>query len=93
MNELIYHTITPAAQEVGGDYMLILTADSTIDEIVQYILSSKVIWFYDGALYHPSNAAPAASVAVKVTLSPSHGSASDTVADVTPLPAVIAAQT
>lgn len=48
MNELIYHTITPAAQEVGGDYMLILTADSTIDEIVQYILSSKVIWFYDG---------------------------------------------
>ena len=52
MNELIYHTITPAAQEVGGDYMLILTADSTIDEIVQYILSSKVIWFYDGALYH-----------------------------------------
>nr|DAM09173.1 MAG TPA: hypothetical protein [Caudoviricetes sp.] len=32
-------------------------------------------------------------MAVKVTLSPSHGSASDTVADVTPLPAVIAAQT
>ena len=46
MNELIYHTITPTAQEVGGDYMLILTADSTIDDI------SKVIWFYDGALYH-----------------------------------------
>lgn len=41
MNELIYHTITPAAQEVGGDYMLILTADSTIDEIVQYILPAK----------------------------------------------------
>lgn len=52
MNELIYHTITPAAQEVGGDYMLILTADSTIDDIVQYILANKVIWFYDGALYH-----------------------------------------
>ena len=52
MNELIYHTITPTAQEVGGDYMLILTADSTIQEIVQYILSSKVIWFYDGMLYH-----------------------------------------
>ena len=52
MNELIYHTITQSAQEVGGDYMLILTADSTIDEIVQYILSSKVIWFYDGAQYH-----------------------------------------
>ena len=52
MNELIYHTITSTAQEVGGDYMLILTADSTIDDIVQYILSSKVIWFYDGALYH-----------------------------------------
>lgn len=32
--------------------MLILTADSTIDEIVQYILSNKVIWFYDGAQYH-----------------------------------------
>ena len=46
MNELIYHTITPTAQEVGGDYMLILTADSTIDEIVQYILANKVIWFY-----------------------------------------------
>ncbi len=52
MNELIYHTITQSAQEVGGDYMLILTADSTIDEIVQYILSSKVIWFYDGTQYH-----------------------------------------
>lgn len=52
MNELIYHTITQSAQEVGGDYMLILTPESTIDEIVQYILSSKVIWFYDGALYH-----------------------------------------
>lgn len=51
MNELIYHTITPSAQEVGGDYMLILTADSTIDDIVQYILANKVIWFYDG-LYH-----------------------------------------
>ena len=45
MNELIYHTITPTAQEVGGDYMLILTADSTIDDIVQYILANKVIWF------------------------------------------------
>lgn len=52
MNELIYHTITQSAQEVGGDFMLILTADSTIDEIVQYILANKVIWFYDGALYH-----------------------------------------
>lgn len=52
MNELIYHTITPSAQEVGGDYMLILTADSTIDDIVQYILANKVIWFYDGTLYH-----------------------------------------
>ena len=52
MNELIYHTITPTAQEVGGDYMLILTADSTIDEVVQYILANKVIWFYDGTLYH-----------------------------------------
>ena len=51
MNELIYHTITPSAQEVGGDYMLILTASSTIDDIVQYILANKVIWFYDG-LYH-----------------------------------------
>ena len=52
MNELIYHTITPTAQEVGGDYMLILTADSTIDDIVQYILANKVIWCYDGTLYH-----------------------------------------
>lgn len=52
MNELIYHTITQSAQEVGGDYMLILTPESTIDEIVQYILSNKVIWFYDGVQYH-----------------------------------------
>lgn len=52
MNELFYHTITQSAQEVGGDYMLILTSESTIDEIVQYILSNKVIWFYDGTLYH-----------------------------------------
>lgn len=52
MNELIYHTITQSAQEVGGDFMLILTADSTIDDIVQYILANKVIWFYDGTLYH-----------------------------------------
>lgn len=52
MNELIYHTITQSAQEVGGDRMLVLTANSTIDEIVQYILSNKVIWFYDGLWYH-----------------------------------------
>lgn len=52
MNELIYHTITPSAQEVGGDRMLVLTANSTIEEIVQYILANKVIWFYDGTLYH-----------------------------------------
>lgn len=52
MNELIYHTITQSAQEVGGDYMLVLTPESTIDEIVQYILANKVIWFYDGTLYH-----------------------------------------
>ena len=31
--------------------MLVLTETSTIDEIAQYILFNKIIWFYDGDKY------------------------------------------
>ena len=31
--------------------MLVLTETSTMDEIIQYILSNKIIWFYDGDKY------------------------------------------
>lgn len=51
MNELIYHTFNASAGAVGGDFMLILTDSSTIDEIVSYILSNKVIWFFHEGMY------------------------------------------
>lgn len=52
MNELIFHNFNAVADGTGGDMMLVLTETSTIDEIAQYILSNKIIWFYDGEKYH-----------------------------------------
>ena len=46
MNELIFHNFNAAADATGGDMMLVLTETSTIDEISQYILFNKIIWFY-----------------------------------------------
>ena len=52
MNELIFHNFNAGAELVGGDMMLILTPESTLDEIAGCILSNKIIWFYDGDKYH-----------------------------------------
>ena len=52
MNELIFHNFNAEADLVGGDMMLILTPESTLDEIARCILSNKIIWFYDGDKYH-----------------------------------------
>ena len=52
MNELIFHNFNAEADLVGGDMMLILTPESTLDEIAGCILSNKIIWFYDGDKYH-----------------------------------------
>lgn len=52
MNELIFHNFNKTADLVGGDMMLILTASSSLEEIVSQILSNKIIWFYDGDKYH-----------------------------------------
>ena len=52
MNELIFHNFNASADATGGDMMLVLTETSTIDEIAQYILFNKIIWFYDGDKYH-----------------------------------------
>ena len=52
MNELTFHNFNETADLVGGDMMLILTASSSLEEIVSQILSNKVIWFYDGDKYH-----------------------------------------
>lgn len=51
MNELIFHNFNASADLVGGDMMLILTENSTLDEIANYIMSNKIIWFYDGEKY------------------------------------------
>ena len=51
MNELIFHNFNASADATGGDMMLVLTETSTIDEIAQYILFNKIIWFYDGDKY------------------------------------------
>ena len=51
MNELVFHNFNAAADATGGDMMLVLTDTSTIKEIAQYILSNKIIWFYDGDKY------------------------------------------
>ena len=51
MNELIFHNFNAAADATGGDMMLVLTETSTIEEIAQYILFNKIIWFYDGDKY------------------------------------------
>lgn len=52
MNELTFHNFNAEADLVGGDMMLILTPESTLNEIAGYILSNKIIWFYDGDKYH-----------------------------------------
>ena len=52
MNELTFHNFNKTADLVGGDMMLILTASSSLEEIVSQILSNKIIWFYDGDKYH-----------------------------------------
>ena len=52
MNELVFHNFNASADATGGDMMLVLTETSTIDEIAQYILLNKIIWFYDGDKYH-----------------------------------------
>lgn len=52
MNELVFHNFNASADATGGDMMLILTQESTLDEIAGYILSNKIIWFYDGDKYH-----------------------------------------
>ena len=51
MNELIFFFFFVAADATGGDMMLVLTETSTIEEIAQYILFNKIIWFYDGDKY------------------------------------------
>ena len=52
MNELIFHNFNAVVDDTGGEMMLVLTKTSTIDEIVNYILLNKIIWFYDGEKYH-----------------------------------------
>ena len=52
MNELIFHNFNAVVDETGGEMMLGLTKTSTIDEIANYILLNKIIWFYDGEKYH-----------------------------------------
>ena len=52
MNELIFHNFNAVADDTGGEMMLVLTKTSTIDEIANYILLNKIIWFYDGNKYH-----------------------------------------
>ena len=51
MNELIFHNFNASADATGGDMMLVLTSNSTIDEIAQYILFNKIIWYDDGDKY------------------------------------------
>lgn len=51
MNELIYHSFNATVGAVDGDFMLVLTENSTIDEIANYILSNKIIWFFYEGLY------------------------------------------
>lgn len=51
MNELTYHAYNANAGAVGGDYMLVLTEESTIDEIAGSIISNRAIWFLHDGLY------------------------------------------
>lgn len=51
MNELIYHSYNSSVGFVDGNFMLVLTESTTIDEITNYILSNKVMWFLYGGLY------------------------------------------
>ena len=52
MNELVFHNFNAVVDDTGGEMMLVLTKTSTIDEIANYILLNKIIWFYDGEKYH-----------------------------------------
>lgn len=52
MNELVFHNFNAVVDDTGGEMMLVLTKTSTIEEIANYILLNKIIWFYDGEKYH-----------------------------------------
>ena len=52
MNELVFHNFTPTAQKVGGNKMIILSKSSSVNSLVENIQADKIMWFYDGIIYH-----------------------------------------
>lgn len=40
-----------SAGYTAGDGMAILDADTTVDELVNWVFSDKPLWFYDGIKY------------------------------------------
>lgn len=49
MDELLFHHLSTAAVVNG---VQIMDANTTIDEIIGFILNDAPMWFYDGTVYH-----------------------------------------
>lgn len=49
MNEIFYHHLCTAAVV---DAVQIMDKNTTIEEIIGFILNDAVMWFYDGEVYH-----------------------------------------
>lgn len=52
MNELVYHSIIAPVGVTYGEGMLIADENTTIDEIIAFVFTNDVFWFFDGISYH-----------------------------------------
>ena len=40
-----------SAGQVAGDGMTIITANTTVDELISWVFNAKALWFYDNIRY------------------------------------------
>lgn len=40
-----------SAGQVAGDGMTIITTDTTVDELISWVFTTKALWFYDNIRY------------------------------------------
>lgn len=49
INSLNYKDFS--AGQVAGDGMVIITTDTTVDELISWVFTEKALWFYDNIRY------------------------------------------
>lgn len=49
INNITYNDFS--AGQVAGDGMTIITANTTVDELISWVFTAKALWFYDNIRY------------------------------------------